>query len=123
MKKITFTRGLSFLAVMAAGSASWAQNQTEGRNLYATYCATCHGDRGKGDGVAAASLPVKPTDHTNGVIMNQLSDQFLLDVISKGGGVVGKSTFMPAWGSAFNEKQLRELIAYIRTLAVPAYRP
>ncbi|MGE5219800.1 MAG: c-type cytochrome [Chloroflexota bacterium] len=124
MEKTTFfILGLGFWAVMTAGSASWAQNQTDGKNLYATYCATCHGEHGKGDGVAAASLPVKPTDHTNGSIMNQLSDQFLMDIISKGGAAVGKSSFMPAWGSAFNEKQLRDLIAYIRTLAVPPYRP
>ena len=73
--------------------------------------------------MAAASLPVKPTDHTNGAVMNRLSDQFLLEIISKGGGAVGKSGFMPSWGATFDEKQLRHLIAYIRTLAVPPYRP
>jgi len=123
MKKTTVTLGLWILAVMATGSASWAQNQADGRNLYMTYCSSCHGERGKGDGMAAASLPAKPADHTNGAVMNQLSDQFLLDIISKGGAAVGKSSFMPSWGAAFNERQLRDIIAYIRTLAVPPYRP
>jgi mono/diheme cytochrome c family protein len=123
MIRIFFAVGLGVLASLSTGSASWGQNQAEGRNLYATYCSTCHGEQGKGDGMAAASLPAKPADHTNGAVMNKLSDQFLLDIISKGGAAVSKSSFMPSWGAALNEKQLRDIIAYIRTLAVPPYRP
>jgi len=99
-----------------------AQDQAEGRKLYASYCTSCHGDKGKGDGAAAKSLPTKPADHTNGAFMNQLSDQFLIDVIAKGGGGVGKSTFMPAWSGALNEKQMRDLVAFIRSLSVPPYK-
>ena len=99
-----------------------AQNAAEGKKLYASYCATCHGDNGRGDGVAARSLPVKPQDHTNGAVMSQMTDQALADVILKGGGAVGKSAFMPAWGSSLNERQVRDIIAYIRTLA-PQARP
>ena len=94
-----------------------AQDLAEGRKLYASYCATCHGDKGKGDGVAAGSLPVKPQDHTNGAVMGKMTDQALSDVILKGGAGVGKSAFMPAWGSSLNEKQIRDLVAYIRTLS------
>jgi mono/diheme cytochrome c family protein len=55
--------------------------------------------------------------------MNALSDQFLADIIAKGGGAVGKSTFMPSWGASLNEKQIRDVVAYIRTLAMPPYKP
>lgn len=99
-----------------------AQNQAEGKTLYNTYCATCHGDKGKGEGVAAKGLPAKPADHTNGAVMNPLSDKFLNDVISKGGSAVGKSAFMPSWGSSLSEKQVRDIVAYIRSIAVPAYK-
>ena len=112
-----------FCGVILSGVPSWAQNQAEGRKLYASYCATCHGDKGKGDGMAAKSLPAKPTDHTNGAVMNQMTDKFLAGYhFSKGGGAVGKSSFMPAWGSALDEKQVRDVMAFIRTLAVPAYK-
>ena len=100
-----------------------AQNQPEGRKLYDAYCASCHGEKGKGDGVAAGSLPVKPKDHTNGAVMNSMTDQSLVDVISKGGGATGKSSFMPAWGASLSEKQIKEIVVYIRTLAVPPYKP
>ena len=55
------------------------------------------------------------------MVMNQLSNKYLLDVISKGGSAVGKSSFMPAWGSSFNEKQIRDIVAYLRTIADPPY--
>ena len=122
MKKTLFSIGFLLLVVISSASVAGAQNQAEGRKLYANYCASCHGEKGKGDGVAAGSLPVKPKDHTNGAVMNQMTDQSLADVISKGGGATGKSSFMPAWGASVNEKQVRDIVAYIRTLAVPPYK-
>jgi mono/diheme cytochrome c family protein len=122
MKKIVFSIGSVFLASISASSPIWAQNQAEGKKLYTAYCSSCHGDQGKGDGMAARSLPIKPKDHTDGATMNRLSDQNLTDTISKGGGAVGKSSFMPGWGGSLNEKQIRDIVAYIRTLAVPPYK-
>ncbi|MBI1995060.1 MAG: cytochrome c, partial [Deltaproteobacteria bacterium] len=114
---------LGFLAVSSISiDTAGAQNRGEGRKLYVTYCTACHGEKGKGDGMAAQSFPVKPADHTNGAVMNQLSDKFLTDVISKGGSAVGKSSFMPAWGSSFNERQIRDIVAYLRTIADPPYK-
>ena len=111
-----------FVGFALLGSSAHAQNQSDGKNLYATYCSACHGEKGKGDGMAAKGLPAKPADHTNGTIMNQLSDKYLVDVISKGGGGVGKSAFMPAWGSSLNDKQVRDIVAYIRSIAIPAFK-
>jgi mono/diheme cytochrome c family protein len=119
-KSIFWLLVIYFLVFQDSGSV-WAQNQAEGKNLYATYCAGCHGDQGKGDGVASKSLPVKLADFTDGSIMNQLSDKFLFDVISKGGSTVGKSAFMPGWGN-LNEKQIRDIIAYLRSIADPPYK-
>ena len=105
---------------VALAGAARAQTPAEGKNLYATYCASCHGDQGKGDGVAARSLPVKPADHTNGAVMSQLSDKYLTDIISKGGSAVNKSGFMPAWGNSLDAKQIADVVAYVRSLAKPA---
>ncbi|MET0501521.1 MAG: cytochrome c [Candidatus Binatia bacterium] len=106
----------------AGGGSAWSQNVAEGKKLYATYCSSCHGDTGKGDGPAAMSLPAKPADHTSGKTMNQLSDKFLVDIIAKGGTAVGKSAFMPGWGGQLQEKQVRDIVAYVRSIANPPYK-
>src|SRR5262245_58817337 len=106
---MVFRSLISLAVTMILAGSSEAQNATEGKNLYTSYCVVCHGEKGKGDGSAAKGLPVKPADHTNGAVMNQLGDQYLIDLISKGGGAVGKSGFMPAWGSSLNDKQIRDI--------------
>ncbi len=111
------------LMVLFLFQALHAQEKAEGRKLYLIYCLGCHGESGRGDGPGAGSLAIKPANHTDGARMNQLSDKHLLDIITKGGSAVGKSSFMPAWGSQLKEKQVRDLISYIRSLAVPRYNP
>jgi mono/diheme cytochrome c family protein len=108
--------------LLAQINLTWAQDQSEGKKLYLTYCSSCHGDDGKGDGPASRSLPVKPANHTDGAVMNKFSDKFLLEIIAKGGGPVGKSAMMPGWGGQFKEKQLRDIVAYVRSIADPPYK-
>ncbi|HUC99508.1 MAG TPA: cytochrome c [Candidatus Polarisedimenticolaceae bacterium] len=92
----------------------------QGKRIYRENCAPCHGELGKGDGVGARSLPVHPADHTNAAVMNSRSDAFLRDVIAKGGKAMGLSSFMPAWQGIFKDKEIEDLVAYIRSLTLPA---
>ncbi len=110
------------LAALFTVQTLWAQDKTEGKKMYVTYCSGCHGESGKADGPAAKSLSVKPANHMDGTIMSQLSDKFLFDIISKGGSTVGKSPLMPAWGSQLKEKQIKDIISFIRSLAVPPHK-
>jgi mono/diheme cytochrome c family protein len=87
-----------------------AASLAEGKTLYTTYCVACHGVKGKGDGVAAAGLTVKPADHSSTVVQNQ-TDGALFWELSEGHNP------MPAYKQAFSETQRWELINYIRTLA------
>ena len=110
------------LLVLFAAAAASAQDKEEGKKLYTTYCSSCHGESGKGDGPAAASLPVKPANHTDGNVMNKMSDKTLMEIISKGGQAGGKSAFMPAWGGALRDKQVADIVAYLRSIANPPYK-
>ena len=49
--------------------------------------------------------------------MNGRSDAFLRDVITKGGGAMGLSSFMPAWQGLFKDSEILDLVSYIRSLA------
>jgi cytochrome c6 len=111
---------LTFITLtLGAAALGRAQTAAEGQKLYMTYCSSCHGDKGRGDGAAGKALPVKPADHTDGKLMNSLSDEFLITIISKGGAAVDKSSFMPAWGGVLKDNQLQDLLAYIRSIANP----
>jgi mono/diheme cytochrome c family protein len=92
----------------------------QAKRIYRENCAPCHGEAGKGDGVGARSLPVRPADHTNPAVMNLRTDTFLHDVIAKGGSAVGLSSFMPPWQGVLKAKEIEDLVAYIRSLALPA---
>ncbi len=93
-----------------------AADVEEGKKLYGQFCASCHGPSGKGDGVAAAALNPKPRDHTDKAYMSTLTDDDLLKVIKNGGTSVGKSPLMPAWGASLKDDQIKDVIAYVRTL-------
>lgn len=81
----------------------------DGKTLYQSYCTPCHGEKGKGDGPAAAALTPKPADHTSAMMLNE-TDGTLFFKLSEG------RTPMPPYKTALNETQRWELIAYIRTL-------
>jgi len=108
---------LLVLCVILQPLSSGAEEQSDGKRLYQTYCTGCHGASGRGDGPAGKTLPVRPADHTDSKKMNQYSDDHLFTVISKGGASVGKSAQIPAWGAVLKEAQIQEVVGYIRTLS------
>lgn len=87
-----------------------ANSIKDGKANYITYCTPCHGDKGKGDGVAAAGLSIKPADHSSAAIQSK-TDGALYWEMSEGHNP------MPAYKTAFTDKQRWDLVNYIRTLA------
>jgi mono/diheme cytochrome c family protein len=85
-----------------------------GGELFTTYCASCHGDGGMGDGPAAATLDPAPVAiaHTS----QMLGDDYLYWRISEGGQGAPFNSAMPAWGAALSEEARWDLINYIRAL-------
>ncbi|MFQ5898288.1 MAG: cytochrome c3 family protein [Candidatus Methylomirabilia bacterium] len=113
------------LGTLLAGSISEPATEAElqgGREVYAKRCAACHGAEGKGDGPAGVALPIKPSDLTDGRVMNPLPDHFLATIIREGGEAVGLSPLMPAW-KVLSPTETDNVIAYMRTLADPPYLP
>ena len=87
-----------------------ANSVKTGKALYTTYCTPCHGEKGKGDGIASAGLNPKPANHTSAVIQSE-SDGSLFYKISEGRNA------MPQYKIALTETQRWSLVNYIRTLA------
>jgi mono/diheme cytochrome c family protein len=92
-----------------------------GREIYQMYCASCHGPEGNGDGPVSTGLDPKPAKHSDGNYMNALSDAHLEKVIKEGGASVGKSPLMAPWGGTLSDAQVKDVIAFVRSLANPPY--
>ena len=97
--------------VMAAAGGSVAMDSTEvvrGKQIFAKYCAGCHGSRGKGDGYqllgpSPANL-ISPTTE-------ERSDDDLLRTIHEG------KPNMPAWKHRLSRQDSRDVLTYIRSLS------
>lgn len=87
-----------------------ADAATKGAELFSVNCASCHGEKGHGDGPAAASLDPKPRNLLE--FQSQVGDDYLFWRISE--GVTGTS--MPAWKGVLTEEQIWQVIAFVRTL-------
>lgn len=57
-------------------------------------CATCHGNTGKGDGLAGLALNPKPRTFVDAEWQASTTDERLFKVIKEGGGSVGLSPLM-----------------------------
>lgn len=68
----------------------------EARALFGLRCVVCHGEHGKGDGPGAQALKVKPRDYTDAVWQKSVADDFIRQIVLKGGAAVGKDPGMPA---------------------------
>jgi mono/diheme cytochrome c family protein len=87
-----------------------------GNQLFQRYCRGCHGPDGRGEGMTF--MPhignLTKTDY-----IEFLPDSFLYTVITEGGAAAGKSGFMPSWKSTLSDQDIKDVIAFIRTL--PTY--
>jgi cytochrome c oxidase cbb3-type subunit 3 len=84
--------------------------------LFGELCSVCHGVGGKGDGPSAQGLEPKPADFTNCKVMAKDSDEVLFKIIKGGGQSAGRSTVMPSWGDSLTDRQIRDLVKFIRGL-------
>lgn len=80
-----------------------------GKKLYKQMCAICHGNSGKGDGMAGASLSPRPSNFTTEKIQSQ-TDGAIYWKITEG------RPPMASYKSILKEEQRWQLVNYIRTL-------
>jgi mono/diheme cytochrome c family protein len=123
------------LALLLATTAmTRAQRTTDralvdgGQDLFLTYCASCHGTTGRGNGPAAEELRTRPADLTqfakhNGGIFNGARIHSIVD----GRAVKAHGTMeMPVWGDAFKWREglpedairarIEALVRYLETI-------
>lgn len=93
------------------GIASDSGDPEKGKNLFQESCQHCHGFTGKGDGEMAEYLDPRPSNLA-GQATQAKPDGELQDIILKG----KDGTAMVGFEGALEELQLKDLLAYLRSL-------
>ena len=112
----THTAGVAF----AAGVGSTGPRT--GPSNYQSHCASCHGAGGKGDGWTAWLYRLKMRDLTDAAFVQTLRDDYMFQIIKHGGASLGKPG-MPSWSQELDDREIRDLVVHIRSLAAPPQQP
>jgi len=87
-----------------------ASTIAEGKKLFGSQCALCHGKDGDGKGDLAEDMKLKMRDYHDPAALKDKSDGELFYILSKGKGD------MPGEGDRLSETQRWQLITYIRSI-------
>jgi mono/diheme cytochrome c family protein len=103
-------------------AAAWTSPPliARGREIYMARCALCHGDRGDGQGPAAAGLPIKPPSFQDTRMVGEMAGNYWFWRVSEGGLVepfASKGSVMPAWKDELSILDRWAVIAYTHTLS------
>jgi len=94
----------------------WSQpDAAAGKAIYERLCINCHGSDGRG-GRMAGMLPVPPRNLADATYMQGRSAEHLFVVIKDGSAAAGLSGAMPGFGGELGDQDIRNTVAYVRTL-------
>jgi mono/diheme cytochrome c family protein len=100
------------LAIAALSLMGLTANAEDGKALFDSECAKCHGADGKGDTKMGKKLNIK--DLTDAKVQAEATDEKILKAV-KEGIKDGDKTLMKAT-EKLNDEQIKTVIAYVRTL-------
>ena len=114
----------AWLAILS--TPAMAVDADAGRRIFEAVCATCHGVDGRPDPTSPVvqALGVEPADLSDPLFNSREPAGDWEMVVEHGGHALGLSAQMPAQGEALTDQQVRDVVAYIKTLAdTRAYPP
>ena len=111
------TLSLVLATAFADGAKAKRPSIAEGKKIFQTNCVVCHGEKGKGDGAAAAALNPKPRNYTDTAFMTKEPKSRMFNVISEGGKKNGLSPLMASWKKILKPDQIEDVLAYVLTFS------
>lgn len=95
-----------------------------GEKINQIHCVRCHDSESTPERVSNHdNLEAKPHAFTEGAILNSMGDASLVAMIGHGGAALNKSAGMPPYGNTLTKTEIDALVAYLRAVADPPYRP
>lgn len=109
---ILFLSLFAFIPLVSAG------NLERGAEIYNVNCVACHGPSGQPDPDSALvkSLGVMPAVFSDALFNSREPASTWKMVITHGGPAMGFSEAMPAFGGSLSEKDIVDVLSYIKTM-------
>ncbi len=85
-----------------------------GEVVFKTNCVLCHGVKGDGKGRASVLYNPPPANLT----LSDKNDMYKEMIITNGGAAMGRSAVMPVWGEQLSPQEIKDVVAYLRTILV-----
>jgi mono/diheme cytochrome c family protein len=106
------------LAVVLALPAESADLEA-GKKIFEEVCAACHGTSGRPDpnNPTVQALDPQPADLSDPLFNSREPEADWNIVVTHGGPALGLSAVMPAQGAALKDDEIRNVVAYAKTLA------
>jgi mono/diheme cytochrome c family protein len=110
---------LMLVAGAALALPAYGADLEAGHRTFETVCAVCHGATGRPnlDDPAVKALGVEPADLSDPLFNSREPAQDWHIVVTHGGPALGLSAAMPAQKEALTAEQIRDVVAYAKTLA------
>jgi mono/diheme cytochrome c family protein len=115
----------ALVVLLSDHAGSTVPQLTEGARIYTSACAACHGPDGKGTSQAIAGFE-RPDSFPDFSRCDQTSmeeDSAYRAVVTYGGPYRGFSQIMPSFGKALTQKQIFEVVHYLRSFCDYSHWP
>ena len=93
-----------------------AADAAKGAQVFAMYCATCHGPAGLGDGPVGKTLVPPPRNFQEAKFKYGDTNQAHFEVITNGAASKGGSPLMAPWGAVIPEADRWALVKFVDSL-------
>ena len=119
MKRASCAAGLAAVSILSLSGAAPAADLIGGRKTFDEVCAACHGATGRPDpdDPVVRALDPQPADLSDPLFNSREPAADWHIVVTHGGPALGLSAVMPAQRAALTADDIRNVVAYAKTLA------
>lgn len=120
--------GSTFLFAAAAPSSAWYSSRqtldlSTPKGLYDAGCRYCHADDGRGVDLSTVGFDVPLPNFADCSFATREPDADWFIVTHEGGPIRGFADNMPAYGEAFTDEQIEQVVGYLRVFCTDARWP